>query len=577
MTLLNMFDKNIPVMPESIINILGVVYIHVKTSDGGEMYLTRFGFQYRDLLDINNWYEKEWFESHRERLKGTSSVYRIHTKEIDGKSLELVVKNSRVGEDVPLATHTLIEFINAEFNSPWEEFSLVMEMGESRYGPDPIRIKTQAPLAIYVPPEKMQVWQSGRSVFKMNRIHARHPGIDLDILRQYKLIYGWIKGKNVFEVFDEMGTDSDEMIRELVPITKKVTDDLDIKGYIMADMKPEHVIIGEEHTKKVEKLGKKMKSDTRARQTDYIHTLIRRGKYSVVDYELLLRTPQHEQVIKDSRRHSYLDDQRDRFIAAPLPSHLMAMDILGVPYVHGHAESTNGHVWVVGRNPRLFDYFLPERWRKTPCLKLSENNEIYYTLTKDNIHVVWKTSRVGEMPAMKDRGDRAAKVLNYGYNSPFEEYAIALYLNSHGVPSVYVRAIYMAGSTKIEQSSDMRRYESHSSIVGPDGEPILRYDHNYITIRGYYNGPDSWVAERHGWLYKPVDLVKALDSGIISKDEYDRIIDTVRRKLKNIGYDGSLLQGNDMLLVLTPDGEIVKDAEGFPEARICNFELIHLL
>ena len=116
----------------------------------------------------------------------------------------LVVKNCRVGEDVPLDTHTLQEFCDAEFNSPWEEFSLVTEMRENYYGPKEMRVNTQRPMAIYVPPEMMQLWQSGRSREKINRIRAKHPGIDLDILKQYKLIYEWIKGNNLIEVFEHI-------------------------------------------------------------------------------------------------------------------------------------------------------------------------------------------------------------------------------------------------------------------------------------------------------------------------------------------------------------------------------------
>ena len=89
---------------------------------------------------------------------------------------------------------------------------------------------------------------------------------------------------------------------------------------------------------------------------------------------------------------------RDRLNPIPLPPHLTRTEIFGVPYIFGRAESTGGRMWVVGRNSRLFDYFLPERWRKTPSLSLSEANEVYYTVTKDNIHLVWETSRVGEIP-----------------------------------------------------------------------------------------------------------------------------------------------------------------------------------
>jgi hypothetical protein len=391
-------NPNLLVAQESLVNVLGVIYAHRKTSDGGDMYFTLHGLRLSQQLAIENWYEKEWFENQREHLMGTGAVYKVPTKQIDGKSLDLVVKNCRVGEDVPLDTHTLIEFINAEFNSPWEEFSLVMELREGKYGPADMVIRTQDPLAIYVPPEKMQLWQSGRSRSKINKIMARHPGIDLDILRQYKLIYGWIRGRNVVEMLVDIGLSSELLSEALLPMTKKAIDDLDKKGYVVADMKPQHIIIGEDFTKAVDEIGNLGGATAATKQVELIRGLVEQGQYSVVDYELLLRTPHHEEKVKYSRRHSYLDDQRDRLIPTKLPPHLKTMEIFGVPYIHGHVESTGGQLWVVGKNGRLFDYFLPERWRKTVSWKLSENNEVYYTVTKDNVHIVWETSRVGETP-----------------------------------------------------------------------------------------------------------------------------------------------------------------------------------
>ncbi|MGB7568202.1 MAG: hypothetical protein WBM07_10095 [Chitinivibrionales bacterium] len=557
------------ISPDSFTNVLGVVYFHSKTSDGGDIYFTRFGQPIAQFLQIENWYEKEWFEQHREKLQGTGSVYKIPTKPIDGKSLNLVVKNCRVGENVPLDTHTLMDFINAEFNSPWEEFSLVMEMRESHFGPIHIMVKTQEPLAIYVPPEKLQMWQTGRSKAKMNKIAARHPGVDLDILRQYKLIYQWIEGKNVVEVLEDIGMQNKVLEEVLAPLTKKAIADLDKKGYAIADMKPAHVIIGDNA---IPKIGLETKPGKRVIQD--IYALINRGDYSVVDYELLLRTAPHEQEVKYSRRHSYLDHQRDRFKEAPLPAHLKAMAVFGVPYIFGHVESTGGCLWVVGKDPNLFDYFLPERWRKTPSKKLSAENEVYYTLTKDNVHVVWKTSKIGERPVVSFPDELAEKAEEFGYNSPFEEFAIAHFLNTVGVPTVYPRAIYMTGSTKLEQSIDTRRFVSHASVLTPDGMLVLREDRNFITIRGYYNGPDRWVAEHDSQLYRPLDLLQALASNLLKKTDYVQTFERVKQNLQTAGYDGSLLSGNDILVMIDPKAELVKDDHGLLEARICNFELL---
>jgi len=306
-----------------------------------------------------------------------------------------------------------------------------------------------------------------------------------------------------------------------------------------------------------------------------VYHLLTGGKYSVIDYELLFRTPEHEDRVKASRRHSYLDDMRDRMNPAPLPSHLSRTEVLGVPYIFGHAESTGGRMWVVGRNARLFDYFLPERWRKTPSLSLSEDNEVYYTVTKDNIHLVWETSRVGEFPA--DRKYNAAeieKIRRYGINSPFEEFAIAQALNEQGIHAVYVRAIYTTGSVKIEVSVDPRKYQSHANIFDNDGNPVLDGQHNYITIRGFYNGTDEWVSEHGDELLTPVDLVKAVRKKIITEAESKAFLEKVVARLHEAGYDGSLLKPNDLLLSLDTRGEIVKDKSGEPDIIICNFEVI---
>jgi hypothetical protein len=562
------------VTAESLLTVLGVVYTHRKTSDGGDLYLTRYGLPFADHLELDNWYEKQWFESNRQRLEGTSAVYRVPTKTVNGVSMDLVVKNSRVGEHVPLETKTLMEFVNTEFNSPWEEFALTFELREGKYGEPGLTIDTQLPLAIYVPPETMQIWQSGRSQSRINRICVRHPGIDLDILRQYKLIYGWIHGKDLIELVGGMGMSDDTLNSELVPLTKKVIADLDKKGYVMVDMKPSHIIIAEEDAQRIESIACSTEEDGRRHKLDVLRDCIGRNRYAVVDYELLIRTPAHEEEVFRQRRHSYLDAQRDRLIATGVPSYLSSTDVLGVPYICGHVESTGGQLWVVGRNAQLFDYFLPERWRKTHAWRLSENSEVYYTVTKDHIHLVWKTSRVGEFPGEDPADPFSKEIREYGFNSPFEECAIARALSENGIPTVYMRAIYMTGSGKVEQSTDQRRYESHRVLLGPDNGPILREDHNYITVRGYFNGPDEWVAKQTGKLCRPVNLAQALGKKLIDAPMYDKLIFTVERDLKNAGYDGKFLKGNDLLLALDPDEKLLVNKQGLPEVRICNFELI---
>ncbi len=559
----------------SLVNVLGVVYLHSKTEDGGDLYLTRHAEPHQQHLSIGNWYEDAWFNQNKVRLLGTSSVYRVPTRPVNGTSLDLVVKNCRVGEDVPINTHTLEEFVSAEFNSPWEEFALVMEMGDKQVGQRINWIRVQRPLAIYMPPQRMQLWQSGRSRAKINRIRARHPGIDIDILKQYKLVYEWIRGMNLSEIFEHIKIEFPDIVHHLQTMQKKAFDDLSKKGYHMADMKPEHVILDEDDCERIQFEGRDGGSAAAQKQVEMVYHLLNVGKYSIIDYELLFRTPEHEDRVKATRRHSYLDDMRNRMEPAPMPSHLSRTEILGVPYIFGHAESTGGRMWVVGRNSRLFDYFLPERWRKTPSLSMSEDNEVYYTVTKDNIHLVWETSRVGEIPSDKKySAEEIEKIRQYGINSPFEEFAISQALNGLGIHTVYTRAIYMTGSLKIEISSDPRKYQSHTDIVDTDGNPVLAAGHNYITIRGYYNGPDDWVSKHEGELLTPVDLIKAVRKNIITEEQCGSFLNKVIERLQQAGYDGSLLKANDLLLAVNAKGEIIKDGSGEPDVIICNFEVL---
>jgi len=560
---------------ETLVTVLGVVYAHRKTSNGGDIYLTQYGLPVAGLLEPSNWYEDPWFSSKRQRLQGTSAVYRVPTKMIDGVALDLVVKNCRVGEDVPLDTHTLLQFMNTEFNSPWEEFSLTFEMREGRYGPRNISISTQLPLAIYVPPETMQLWQSGRSTDKLNRIHAKHPGIDVDILKQYKLIYQWIRGKDVVEMLHDAGITGDAADAIVQPVTLKVISDMAQKGFYVADMKPVHIILEEKQVNLFESI-QAAPSDRLNAQTKFIDGVIDAGEYSVVDYELLIRTPEHEEKVKSHKRHTYHDDQRHRWRPTELPGHLGAVEIMGVPYIHGPAESTGGHLWVVGRNGRLFDYFLPERWRKTHSWQLSEQSDIYYTFTKDHIHIVWKISRVGEAVNLQNNGSQIKKAAEYGFNSPFEEFSIAQYLSFHGIPTVYMRAIYMTGSAKTEQSTDRRKYESHSYLVNSQGEPLLREDRNFISIRGFFNGTDTWVAGSHE-LLKPMSLIQAESEGILSGTSKAALLETMIARLMNVGVDGSLLEANDLIITLDSKNNIVTAEDNLPEVRICNFELLRRL
>lgn len=558
--------------PESLITVLGVMYSHRKTSNGGDLYLTHHGMQNAPLLELENWYDPDWFAVHRERLAGTSAVFRVPTKPVCGESIDLVVKNCRVGEDVPGDTQTLLEFLHSEFNSPWEEFSLTTELREGKFGDSNVSIPTQDPLAIYVPSEPMQPWQSGRSLDRMKRIKARHPGVNIDILRQYKLVYGWIHGNDLVECLRLLEFSDKEIFQHCARFTARSIATLAMKGFAVADMKPSHIIIGETQVEALKAIHA-----SGGDGIGYIEHLIHAVQYSVIDYELLIRTPEHDKKVYELRRQTYLNDQRDRFVASSLPSFLQATNTMGVPYVFGHCESTDGRLWVVGRNGELFDYFLPERWRCTHSWALSKNTDIFYTLTKDHVHLVWKISRVGETPLLNPHHPQAQAIASHGYNSPFEEFAIAHDLANKGVGTVYMRAIYRTGSDKIVLSSDRSRYLNHMELTSPDGTPILEDGYNYITLRGYFNGPDAWVAMNQNVLCRPMDLAKAVAIEYVPPSLAEDLMNNMLNKLHEAGYDGHFLSMDDFLLAVTPENSLLKTNDDHIDIRICNFELIRRL
>jgi len=71
--------------------VLGVDYFHWTIPEQGDLFLTPFGLPLAGALRPERWYARDWFAHHRERLVGTSSIYRVHTRPWRGLSLDLVV------------------------------------------------------------------------------------------------------------------------------------------------------------------------------------------------------------------------------------------------------------------------------------------------------------------------------------------------------------------------------------------------------------------------------------------------------------------------------------------------------
>ncbi len=540
-----------PVKP---VTLLGVDYWHTTTADGGDLYLTRFGRPYSDLLQPENWREDTWFAAHRRRLEGTSVVYRVPTRTVRGRQLDLVIKWCRIGEEIPGDTLSFQKFAEAEFNGPYEEFALLKEM---RRAPGP-PLRTNRPLGIYVPAQRLKLWQTGRSRAKIDSHLAKFRDIELDMYRQYILIYQWVDGLSAVAALERAVPDPTERRRELAALTRRTEADLAARGFHVIDHKPVHVIL------------RPRRDGSLLRDPD-----TGQYAYALVDFELLDRTPEREARVQAARRADYLRSMRDRFIPPAdghFSPHLQPTRVLGIDYVYGPADSTHGKLWVVGRNPHLFDFFLPERWRRTPKRKLSETNETFFTHTKDNVKLVWKVSRVGEQPA--------GPMAGHGYNSPFEEFAFALELATKGIPCTYPRAIYRCGldaGRPDDYTPDHRRYATHRALQTPDNEPLLGPEHNYLTVWGFWNGTDESLAELDRPSCEGINLVQAeRDSHITARERDDLLADIVARTAK-AGFRFEELKPTHFILSLRPDRTLIRRNDGLPSLRIANFESIHRL
>ena len=261
----------------------------------------------------------------------------------------------------------------------------------------------------------------------------------------------------------------------------------------------------------------------------------------------------------------------------PLPDHLHATNVFGVDFVSGYADSTQGLLWVVGKDPDLFDYFLPERWRRTPRQALSETNQTYYTLSKDGINLVWKVSRVGEQPEVSPGNEQGARILDVGYNSPFEEIAYALELARRGMATTYPRAVYMIGLSSgrsHEYVQDNRRYASHKNLHAFNSKPILRKAHPYLTIWGLWNGLDELIAGRDEPYCAGVDLRQAVVKGIVTPEESRAVLEKKRDHLLQVGYEDVGLKPTHILVTVTKSGRVFRDDDGIPSPRLCNFSMI---
>lgn len=262
-------NLELPSTRPEVVSLMGVEYQRLTTSDGGDLYLTRFGLPFRNHLAPENWHAPSWFQAQRTRLAGTSAIYKVPTKPVRGVSLNLIVRFNRVGQEVPF--HPARADLNRmEFNSPFEEFALVMQLRAASSSATHRRILTKKPLAIFVPAERLRPWQTGRVESKMASKFAQHPEVKLDPLRPYILLYAWIEAINAVQAVQACGV-TGSPARFLTDLMLRAVDDLKQAGFRVLDIKPEHILF-------------RIRPDG---------SLLRRRDgnpvYALVDYELLER------------------------------------------------------------------------------------------------------------------------------------------------------------------------------------------------------------------------------------------------------------------------------------------------
>ena len=267
--------------------VYGVDYARLVPSEGGELFFTRYGWALRTLTVPQAWFiDKRYREAGRRLLASTGTVYRVPASVPLGATESLVIKFSRVAQDVPIfvdrsaAEATPREMIDgAAFNDPFEEFGLLMALRRGPFGPNRPRILTKRPLAIYSPPDRYALWQLGRSeslfaehaarLAADQAVQTRGDPVTLDLLRDYLLVFQWVKGDDA-EAMYERGLLSES---EMHALYFRSSQELVANGFVVLDHKPRHLVL-------------------RARPDG--SRLVRKDSmfaYALIDFELLKRRP----------------------------------------------------------------------------------------------------------------------------------------------------------------------------------------------------------------------------------------------------------------------------------------------
>jgi hypothetical protein len=124
------------------------------------------------------------------------------------------------------------------------------------------------------------------------------------------------------------------------------------------------------------------------------------------------------------------------------------------------------------------------------------------------------------------------------------------------------------------QVADERHYDGLADFLTPDGEPVARKDRDYITIWGFWNGPDEVLAAQDGKFYQAINVKRAFAGKLISEQTMTELTQMMSRRLSGCGFDDLNLRPHHLLISFDPAQKLVLDSMNKPEVRLCNFELI---
>ena len=272
--------------------VFGVDYAVCPQPDGGGLYISRPAWHWSAYLQPDRWWNRQDLSVRGERLGGsTGTVYRARSAPDRLPPRDLVVKFSRLAQDVPLFIPD--EFLDslpdgavadARFLSPFAEFGLLHQLRHNILNHGTHRLRTKLPLAIYSPPEKYPLWHTGRhlDVFRTHQEAMAEDQFEnglvqvtLDPERDYIEIFAWIDGIDAEEA-SQLGLLDEEL---LVLLTRSSNHALSRLGYRVLDNKPRHLIV-------------------RPRADGTL--LHRHGRivYTMIDFELLQRHEDAAQMIR---------------------------------------------------------------------------------------------------------------------------------------------------------------------------------------------------------------------------------------------------------------------------------------